>query len=572
MLYLIVIVAFVTTPEVYSLEKWWLKQVQNSNCNKSQLHSKCPPWFYTSDDGKLCLEGRKVKKILHINSNTLQTSIQPFYCMTQEGNKSVLGGCLYTAIHKKEPFIPLPCNVSDLNAYMCAGLNREGQLCGRCKNGFSPAVYSYSMKCVQSKSCHLNWIKYIIVAFGPLTVFLIIVTTCHISPLSPYFHGYMLFSQVITLAPLMRISSLGVEYEDRPKTQYIFGILMSFFSMWNLDFFRILYTPFCIKSKFTTLHVIFLDYIIAFYPLVLLLLVFITIKLYSHSFKPVVYFWRKVRPFVLFTKELFKIETSFINSFATILFLTANKLQIISFDLLLPTTVSYNHGPQRMNKYFLYLAGNVNYFGREHLPYGVFAFCILILLVIFPVSLMFLYPCICFQKLLNKKGWNSLALKTFMDAYQGAYKDGTNNTRDYRYFSGIFFLTRTSVIITIASLNSFFSVTAINLIFVALTLSLAILHPHKSHFSQTTDCLFTSALAVLALFIVIDPNLPNEKVYFCKIIAYALGILLPFLYIFGLMMIWLLVKVKLPQRTLQWIHKKTISIKLHSKNRYLPIQ
>ena len=27
-----------------------------------------------------------------------------------------------------------------------------------------------------------------------------------------------------------------------------------------------------------------------------------------------------------------------------------------------------------------------------------------------------------------------------MDVYQGNYKDGTNNTRDYRYFSGVFFL------------------------------------------------------------------------------------------------------------------------------------
>jgi len=49
---------------------------------------------------------------------------------------------------------------------------------------------------------------------------------------------------------------------------------------------------------------------------------------------------------------------------------------------------------------------------------------------------------------------NLLALKTVMDAYQGVYKDGTNNTRDYSRFSGIFFLSRTVVIILMSVMDS----------------------------------------------------------------------------------------------------------------------
>lgn len=39
---------------------------------------------------------------------------------------------------------------------------------------------------------------------------------------------------------------------------------------------------------------------------------------------------------------------------------------------------------------------------------------------------LLLYPSARFQKLLSRFHYNSLALKTFMDAYQGNYKDGTS--------------------------------------------------------------------------------------------------------------------------------------------------
>ena len=34
-------------------------------------------------------------------------------------------------------FIQLPSNVSLLNEFMCGPLNREGQLCGKCKDGIA---------------------------------------------------------------------------------------------------------------------------------------------------------------------------------------------------------------------------------------------------------------------------------------------------------------------------------------------------------------------------------------------------------------------------------------------------
>ena len=49
--------------------------------------------------------------------------------------------------------------------------------------------------------------------------------------------------------------------------------------------------------------------------------------------------------------------------------------------------------------------------------------------------LLFVYPFYWFQQLLR---FNFLTLHIFMDVFQGSYKDGTNGTRDYRYFSALF--------------------------------------------------------------------------------------------------------------------------------------
>lgn len=75
-----------------------------------------------------------------------------------------------------------------------------------------------------------------------------------------------------------------------------------------------------------------------------------------------------VHSFMLFCKYLFKLNTSLVYSFATILsFLTSIKAQSVSIDLLILTSIYHSHGPQPTKKY-PYLAGDVEYFGQEHWP------------------------------------------------------------------------------------------------------------------------------------------------------------------------------------------------------------
>lgn len=86
-----------------------------------------------------------------------------------------------------------------------------------------------------------------------------------------------------------------------------------------------------------------------------------------------------------------------------------------------------------------------------------------------------------------------------MDAYQGVYKDGTNNTRDYHWFSGIFFLSRTVVIILMSVMDSDSYISLFVTFVLILILAIALFHPQNLHLSYIMDCLFTSLLAAIGL-------------------------------------------------------------------------
>ena len=160
----------------------------------------CPPWYKPTKRGS-CKFGAQVRDAINGIASTMQTTLQPLYCMTSSNvsNTAVpvlydifkcvkhwneaLGSCLLSLpCYFREKAVILPCNISDLNNFMCSSTNREGQLCGRCREGFAPPVYYYSLRCVNCTDYHLNWLKYLAVAFGSLTVFSIIISVFHISP------------------------------------------------------------------------------------------------------------------------------------------------------------------------------------------------------------------------------------------------------------------------------------------------------------------------------------------------------------------------------------------------------
>ena len=182
------------------------------------------------------------------------------------------------------------------------------------------------------------------------------------------------------------------------------------------------------------------DYAIAVYPLLLMAVTYLLIVLYDNNFKVVTILWRPFRCVSSLFGRNWNIKTSIIDAFGTFLFLSNVKFLSVSFDLLVPTLVYQLHPAYHNVTTKLYYAPDVDYFGKEHLPYAILAIICWSIFSIFPVLLLILYPCSCFQKLLNRLPVRWFILHTLMDSLQGCFKDGTEyGTRDWRWLSCIYF-------------------------------------------------------------------------------------------------------------------------------------
>ena len=87
--------------------------------------------------------------------------------------------------------------VTYLNSTMHAmfgWLNRDGLLCSKCKDGYSPLVNSYDLNCIKSTNSSYDWLKFIAVAFILLAIFYFIVISFRINATNPYLYMDSLLS------------------------------------------------------------------------------------------------------------------------------------------------------------------------------------------------------------------------------------------------------------------------------------------------------------------------------------------------------------------------------------------
>ena len=563
LLFYAIAVSSLNVNEVFDKNCTAILNISSSHFRKhSQLQSshklvvQCPPWFHWNRENAVCQAGPQLDGIVLSKSKTHQTSILECNCMTADEDTLSVGACLYTC-NAISGYYPLPCHVSDLTNFTCADLNRQGSLCGECRDGYAPPVYSYVPECVKCENYHYNWLKYLAVAFLPLTLFYVIVTLFSISFTSPLLSGVVMFFHLlanpIQMAIVVNLADSGRLYINSTAVKVIASIL----TVWNLDFFRAIYSPFCLHPKINTLRILALDYLIASYPLLLILLTYILVKLHVRNFRIVVWGWK------LFSKLKCSRQpkTSLIDVFASFIFLSSSRLLTASFNFLVPTykyTIQINTARLTSNKFVLN-APTVEYFGDEHLPFALLALLMVLLFVFLPILLLLIYPFHWFQSLLNKLNLNSHALRTFMDVFQGSFKDGTNGSRDCRFFSAFLLLIGVSfAVIFSLTLTHFYYMLAGTVVLVYCIL-LIMFQPYKQRRHNYTAITMATALlcAFLSLQVFIQAtNIRNsytlkhwnaeESVVglfvYISLVLFFISVSLPFLYLLGLVLALVFIK------------------------------
>ena len=469
-----------------------------SSVSAQSYNASCPPWFEPLNGTCKC--GDSVDGIVNCDETLQESAILDCHCMTyNESTGTVVGACFYNCVHnnnlKDVVYHPIPKTVEHVNDVMCGRLNRSGQLCGECKANHTTLVYSYDLECTLCSGSEYNWVSYVAIAFVPLTVFLVLVLCCRISATSPQLYTFVMFSQAIAIPANARILLAAINSTHFPRTSVLLRIILAMYGFWNLDFFRTL-IPHKICLKVDTLQALSLDYSIAFYPLALIIITYVLIELHAHNVRFILWIWRPFHRCFARFRQQWDVRTSIVDAFATFLLLSNIKLLSVSFDLLLPTYV-YNMNGSVVGLY-LYYDASVEYFGKKHLPYAILALFVVLIFIIFPILLLLLYPMRCFQRCLGHCGVRWHALHIFIDAFQGCYKDGTNRTRDCRYFAGMYLFMRPLLLVLFAiTLNAFFYGLA-GLVLTGVAMFTVIVQPYKAEFAayNIIDPVFFLTLAM----------------------------------------------------------------------------
>ena len=494
-----------------------------SESNKTQTIPKansCPLWFVFSNTSdwkgcSRCVCRENFRDVVTCDEKKQESYLRLGNCMTYNGSCSdeqdsdavSFGACPYVYYSNRvnRGYITLPHNISDLNNVFCAPLNRKGLLCRDCIDGFGPSIISIGYACANCTENSYGWLLYILSEFVPATVFYFVILTLRIRITSAPMNCFIMFSQ-LTVNRINEgqglIHSTLMAGLDR-TSRAVFKVILTGYGFWNLDYFRYLIPPFCVSRGLKNIHVLALQYVSAFYPLLLIALTYTCIELHGHNFRAIVWLWKPFHRCFVYARRRWDAKASLIDVFATFLLLSYCKLLFVSLFLLQETNIYNADGelvPGTSN--ILLVDGTVRYLSEEHLPFAIISSLILVFTFLPPLVLIF-YPCKVFSRCPNrchKRRWH--ALHTFVEAFHGCYKDGVTEGRDFRHMSGVYMLLRFLVIIINYHVLDQVGRLLRVMMFLSLSILMLIVQPYKKRYMNVLDGLLLALMGFLTLVII----------------------------------------------------------------------
>ena len=455
--------------------------------NNLEISKTCPTWTYPSPPHNECVCGNAPG--ISCDQDTLTVSVRAGHniCMFFSDNLQtiLIGTCPYIFNGQ------IPRNTSQIMeeiSKLCLLQHRTGPLCGECVENYTLPAYSYNLGCIRCESYKNGWIKFIAAAFLPVTLFYIIVITFRLSVTSSSLNAFVMIHQIVAIPPVIRqiyssnqvISSYHVSYTG----QYSVDFLIAIFAFWNLDYFRSFYGPICLYPNINYQHVLLLEYAIGVYPLFLILLTYIFVKLHDNS-SVVVWLWKTFHRCLASVRRQWNTQSYLVHALATFIVLSYIKILNTSFEFLIPSHV-FNMKGQNVNKFLWYYNGSVDMTSKGYLPYLVLAIFMLVFFNILPLLLLALYPFKWFQKFLigHLPLKFKLALQIFMDTFHGCFED---TAHDYRHFATLYMAVRFLNLLIVSVFSSRLYNSAVSFLFAFTVVLVAWFQPYKCKRSNKVD-------------------------------------------------------------------------------------
>ena len=387
-----------------------------------------------------------------------------------------------------------------------------------CTPGYGPAVYAFSLMYVKCTSSTKGWILYLSLVLLPITIFYLLIIVFNIRVASPPFTAFVFMCQTYCYVERthttlgMKVSSLSTG----SSTNILLHTVRVLCGIWNLDFFRFLIPPFCVSSKLSNIQALYLEHFYIIFPLLLIIFTYVCIELHAKNFKPLVIAWRPFHRYFIRLQKSWDPTASVINSFSTFILLYSSKLILVVSYSLYPIRTYLKSTKGHSFSYVMYFDPTVELYSAQHWQYLSCSIILSLFLLAIPILLISLYPVKLFKRLLHcflpSKWW--LILNTFVDTFQGHYKDGTDGTRDFRVFSVLhFILLFFNIIVFPHHLPLLRSIVFKQSCCMMGSLLFSIVHPCKKSYANILQSLIMALTAFALLGLV--PPLFRYAVFFC---------------------------------------------------------
>ena len=461
--------------------------------------SDCPLW------GENCTCGNDIGGIVLCDAETKKVSVAFGYCMTpkndSDSNEGMIVGMCPLANLNKSMYLTMMPGIS-----VCSNYSRDGQLCGSCVDGtgvsYTLTDYEACHNCSSDTRTQAEvWLVFLAIQILPPTVMFFFIVFARIRASSPHLNSVVFFCQMMAYPkPLGTISYAA---DVSPKyTEYLYLL----YNLWSMLFVLPIgwYSNFnyCLHPRITFLPALLINYGVCVYVFSLMAVTYTCIFFYDRGYGPIHCFFRPIQKCVDRIHSPWNIEGTLIDVFITMVVLMYWRVTMVTMAILQPTEAYDTNG--RSLGYRHYFEASRSFFNTgDHLEIvsTVLAVVVLGILVFHPIVLAcyqfrsvhtFLNVCSCRRARLFH-----LYTKTLADTLQRSFKDGTNGTRDYRFFASFYFLIRL-IGAYICLSQPLWSSPVLAILFLILLLLICCFQPHKVGMHNVLDAL------VYGLFVLIN--------------------------------------------------------------------
>ncbi len=418
--------------------------------------------------------------------------------LNQRTGHRVAGSSPYTKnLNRTQLTLPPINETLNPGDYFCKPENRMDVLCGKCRNGTGPSINSENYKCVECLPGiqYYSWLLYIGTEILPLTIFFLVLILFNVSLTSGAANAFIFFSQIITTTFGIYTSSSGPYHAMREAYRLVYGI-------WNLDIFSSLpFFQYCLNPNLDTITVILLEYIIAFYPLLVIIILYSIVALYNRGLRPITWLCTPVRLCFIRLRNVWNPRNSLIDAIAAFILLSYSRMVQTSLKLLRYSTLVHENGS--FESRVVYYDGTMPAYEGKHIIFVVIAVFVLLVFVVTPPLVLILYPLKVFHRLTSVCcSWSGGRFEQFLNAFYGSFKDGAKEgKKDYRFFAGLYLLYRgVFAVIRFVPINWALTYLLQNIFCLLAIIMFTTLRPYRNDLHNTFDaCIFALLLLVSLL-------------------------------------------------------------------------